>query len=324
MTESDNYLESPESKTISIDSETLVDLVSSKAAELAASKISHQEDRRRQNFLVVLSIVSLLGAGAVFSGISLLIKSEVQSELDSSTTKDKLRLAAQEAIDEQVGQLKSEIEGIVSYQQLSALSLSLELSGGFSASERDQAISVLKNIRRTEIYKNREDFIVHLEKIVDTFTSASQGAAIDQIDDLYREELTASGQASLILVNHYGRGLLISVTENDRRRSSERFEVYSTAMQGKDFPEVGLLYKLLYSYKNEAGIRSKPETTNLIQALNFLDDADKDNYSGLMATYCDAESWQSTVNAEGREIESLCTGFITEYEDILLELGITL
>ncbi|TMP30847.1 hypothetical protein CWB99_05815 [Pseudoalteromonas rubra] len=307
-----------------LENEHLIDYLSQKAALLAEEKLIKHEERKRQNLLATIAVVSVLGVGTLYSALTLLVKDQVDDALKTETFTSNMKSLTKDAVKSEVGDIKLQMDGLIAYQQLSALSLKFDLGDSFSNSERDTALSLLAEIKKSGSFEDKEDFTTHLENVASSFTSAFERGSVDKIDDLFRAEMASSRDTTVTMLQHYGRALVVSPEISNRDSNAwARFNFYSNEAVRWDYPTLGTFYLTLAEYKLN-GMAGSETIKQLLDTYKYVDNSDKAYlvrlYKGLSAP----ENWQRTPNAMGREIGELVTGISEEYGNLLSNVGVDL
>ena len=211
--------------------ERLLDYLVSKAAETANKQIKEREERRTKVLATLLSLFGLVGFGTVWKLVGAEVQDKVEqrttlietrlsdqierkfaeraeflekqmqvgvSAIGAQLTdvggrlKEDMKLQAGNAVAQTIGDVRSELEMQAAYQQFAYLALSLDIRDRFPDRERDAAMSLLRTVSTSRAITTREEFPVHVEKVIDAFAAANQEHEVDEIESLLESTLSAN------------------------------------------------------------------------------------------------------------------------------------
>jgi len=281
-----------------VDSRSFVDFVTSKAVDAVDARIWTREERRHRSMIWLTSIFGAIGiggiAGAILLGITFLearqnaqINEAVNKALQSQQFVENLQKLTEGAIgtalQSRLVEIRAELDGIVAYQQFTALVTLLDVKPSFTGDERDRVLDLLREIKKTGLQYKRNDFPILLSKVADSFTSANQAVAVDTVDDLFRDELSKLDSVPRWLARHYGRTLLVSDAIANKNSSNwEKFNHYERYAKDNGDPQVGMLFRALCEFV--IGNQQRSTVVDAIVAkMGTLSDVDRQNMFKLIS-----------------------------------------
>ena len=195
----------------------LFDLMVNKISDHAIDKMEAGVTRSRQRFAAFLTvgagifIAAVTGVGQLtFKSFESSIRSEMTaSERDSAVTAkqtaieeankildsnvDKIieevareaRSALEEQVEREMAVLRAEWDKITNLLRLKSITTSMEIAGGFSQKEADNAIEMLRYFAENNSYLEYSEFPIILENVIDHFFEADRTDLIYRLEPLF-------------------------------------------------------------------------------------------------------------------------------------------
>jgi len=317
-----------------------IDYVVSKASDEAEKRIVQkhiQQSSADRWIAVVLSLIVIGAVSAVtyFATQFIAIRQQAKiasavsealkaSEINNTAiTNEAVQRAVDRAVrdkfDAKIAGLAARLDAMLTYQRLLALTTQLELKDSFSNEDREQVLKILSKIKTSVQSQDRPGFDRTLTKIVDSFTSAYQVAAIDRLDDMFRQELASLKDVPRWMTNHFGRALVTSRQVNDRgSKRWERLRFYSEVTKQNRNPEISLIWNLLSEFV--IGFeRKSPELDTLVSNIGNLNEKDREIF---MRALLDEGTASQSEPPDMRQLAQIVTKFINTYKKELASFGL--
>lgn len=332
---------------VSITGSEFIDLVVAKASEEAEARARKRQSAVGPSARWIALLLGLLATGAIgalfyyqavpqggegipslrrvvpssASGGAAVSRDELQRQIDNAVARavDEAEKKQAASFSAQIEELSSKIEGLAAYQHLSALVTRLVVHGSFSDEERDEILTLLAHIKALGDHATRPGFEGNLKQIIDSFTSAYQVSAVDQLDDMFRAEIAQMSDAPTWLANHYGRVVVSSADVSDRSSAPwKRLKYYAGLSKQNGNPEVALLWDLLPAFVIHQEARS-PRVGWLIGNATTFNEEERANFvRGLLEEGTASERDPPDL----RRLAEIVAKFISVYRAELAELGI--
>ena len=323
-----------EETKISLDSAGFVDLVAAKALRDIEEREAIRNKKRRLSSLLISALIGVLTASSLAglyyverqsrakhagAQLSDTVDQALKSPLMQSRFDSAVEKAVGQRLDERFAEISSKIIGLEAYQRLIALTTQLEIKEAFSNDDRDEILGLLDTLKGLGGYMERPGFDRYLTKITDSFTSAYQVAAVERIDDLFRDDLAGIDDVPRWLTNHFGRVYVTSnnVT-NSNSRQAERMRYYASVSKQNQNPEVTLLWDLVSSYVI-AGEERVPLVDTIIGQIELLGDNERELFGRALLEEATASERDP---ADLRRLAMIVTKLVQDYKQELTGLGI--
>ena len=184
----------------------------------------------------------------------------------------------QKAVDKKIGIVLKKLDLLMTFQELQTIATRLETGELVSNADRDAILKNLVAMKDFENYENIPGFLSSLRRIVDSFTSSYQVSAVDEVDDLYRAEISRMPDVPRWMTNHFGRVLATSTDLHDKTSKRwERLRHYSDITKQNHNPEISLLWEILTQFVSTNETRT-PEVDTLIALLEHFNDQDRRSF----------------------------------------------
>ncbi|WP_028023922.1 hypothetical protein [Enterovibrio calviensis] len=297
---------------INLKDEKILEYVISRCVEEANSRQLAREERAHRRFVITSSILGV----ALLSGAITLTKYFVSDsvrlafEAEKSSIEDRAR-----AISAELDSTSQKIQDQIALQSLRDAIRELEQSIGFSNDDKKRIMSLLENIKKSKNTQNSPQLPVLLESLLESFTSADLQEEVSKIDTLFEEQLLSNTTSSFRLCNHYGQNVVGSVSLAEAVVDIERMKLYCGKVGVNGFPELKLLYDLLYEFK-AANLTPTKSTDKLVAGVEYLKKADREAFVDLLARYSDASTWTVEPTQEARIIQQVALELLAAYPDI--------
>ena len=230
----------------------------------------------------------------------------------------KITESIKKAVDHKINAVLKKLNLLFAFQELQILAAGLETREVVTDAARDEILKHLTNLKELEDYENVPGFRSSLRRIIDSFTSSYQVAAVDEIDDLYRAEINRIPDVPTWMTNHFGRVL---VTSSDLRDKSskrwERLQHYSDIAKQNRNPEISLLWDILTQFVASNEERSI-SVSELVARLEHFSEQDRQAFFEAL----DQES--STAPGEPpdlRRLAQVATKLLDTYQVEFTQFG---
>ncbi|MFN0130971.1 MAG: hypothetical protein ACKVW3_00310 [Phycisphaerales bacterium] len=274
------------------------------------------------------------------------------SELQDKTQKQWIPASVQASVDSYAGsslvgvvdaRVRDKLERETAFFQLANLALTLDIKDGFTSSQRDEVLDLLRRLSKYDDVRSRTGFIEMLERCVQSLAAANQGAAVEEVLRLFPAQCLESYIISSVMVEHYGRKLVGShvVASEWPVDMVQRFEEFTSALRMRSSSDLGgfmlIKYELLLDAKrNESsGWRSK-NGESMWRAVRSMSSQESDERSSMdpRVQFCvslllstDTRYVARSSTAQSTEVarvgNAVLDAYAVEFGLILLDLGDT-
>lgn len=296
------------------------DYLAQRAGKIADESASKRELAYRTLFGAVLGVLAFLGYSSL-STLETNVETRVSSSLDQKLRGD-LRQAFQdnrpEMVREATALLRDEVDAKLALIQFSLIARDLSDDGrtGFSPTERDAAISLLKRATVSEDVKNSEELRAALEKVVDAFYQADLAADIDLLDEALEEVAIDTRGIVMTLTSHYG--IRVSGDAELSPPLISRFKKYAKASHRFQLPEIALPYQIALAFR-EASFRRNDISTKYFNDAATLADAERQQFVRILRGHSFAgitPDADAKLNRVGELFSILMSEYSGELEEI--------
>lgn len=235
-----------------------------------------------------------------------------------------LRENATDVVDQRIASLverQRQAEIDLDLQKLATLSALIELKDRFSPAERDNAVILLKEVGESR--HSSEQFLLVLEKVIDSFHAAGLKADVDELEHTFRSSIRNSPGIVFTLLDHYGQRL-VSSPSSDEGTLNHRFDLYGQLAGRFNLEHLHLFWKALDDFADGGYERHEASNLAMRQLLYVSEEAQADFLARLFQ-YCNPLSWVRTVDftattlAEATHLFS--SVYSTEIEEIMSEVS---
>ncbi len=330
----------PSEGKVTLDSSQFIDYVISKATNEAEARIHKKDTTRRTSerwILIAIAFIALSSITAIAFFAAQSFEHRQEAKISSSVAsamriananrdaavrnsiEQAVERATKEKFNEKISALAKRLNAQISYQQLLALTTQLEIKDAFSDDDREQILKVLAELKENRAYESSPGFDRTLTKIVDSFTSAYQVAAVDRLDDMYRNQLAGLKDVPRWMTNHFGRALVTSreLGEPNSKRW-ERLRFYSDVTKQNRNPEISILWDILAEFTGNYE-RKTPQLDTLVAQIGNLNEKDREIF---MRSLLEEGTASEREPPDMRRLAAIVTKFITEYKQELESFGL--
>ena len=289
-----------------------------------AADIVNQRSARRE--AIYRALIGVVVAGLVYLGYTDIrgiradvtdqVLLNVQAELDErvNATFEKGRDALSQYVLDRLG---GQMDARIALVQLTTLARELnDRDKGFSNTERDAVVALLRKAASSEAVKNEPSFLIALEDVFDTFFSADLHLFIDLVDDLIGD-IAAERSPGICqtLVTHYGMRVIGAAETDDVML--ERFERYVKGAYYHKYPEMALPFQIGFSFR-EHGNQRNAVTDAYFEDVLGLKIEERESFLRLIQALSrgDDESHIGKLIRIGRTFKLILEGYAVEIERI--------
>lgn len=314
----------------------LIDYLVEKASINTNAELLQREERRNRQTKFFLSIVSLVGVGAVVGAIKLFVQQEItvaQNNVTQSMREElqqsveaRLQQFEQRAqqtvatqVDEQVGHVRMMLEQYKQYQELLAIAeiINAEVENDkFPEQQMETALKLIEQLATGESIANQPRFLEAAKIVIDLLVRTDRKRDIDKVESLLSDVLVTDSKISLDLADHYGQ--LIISSPYPVAELEQEFAVlsrYARASRALKYPEKALMWELFVAYKRGQYSRT-PTTDGMVEMVQDLNEADTRNFCYHIFLNSHPLHWMNTPDQEGRELARLVTRLLEDYPDL--------
>ena len=188
----------------------------------------------------------------------------------------------------------------------------------FSAADRDAIMETLDALKGVESLLVDPQFLSSLGSIVSAFTAAGLSMELIEIDDSFRPSLEKSGVVAAELASYWGRELVGSPGAPERDGESwTRFYHYASVARARNYPEVDLLWKLLFDFRMSGG--RSDLGWELIRDAQGLGEADRSGFFSALLQLSECTLFQSRCTPSGARVARSAAGVVEAYHGGLRE-----
>lgn len=266
-------------------------------SETAPRIVAVEEDKRFSQLKFLIALISVVGLGTFGTLSNYLIEKAVDSKLEAKT---------------------GNISDAIDFLRFSSYSLKLEVGTSFSAEDRTAIMAYLRKASKSERVRYRPEFIASLTEVLKSFASAGQDSSINEIVELYEKELLNSNAVVEILLHHYGQHIVGRSNVPSDDQALRVFEKLEGVSRGANVPELALVYRALFSYRQHPSIENRRARAFLARA-SLLSEADRARFFSELFIRTRAENWQQPPNDEGRTFEWVTRGLLRDHAHDLFQ-----
>lgn len=193
---------------------------------------------------------------------------DLGSELDR-----KIEVGSAHAVGSQVNALNDSLHAEVNYQSLARLALGLDVKKNYSPAERDEVVSLLRQLKGTPVIA-RPEFTAILERIVTKFHLSRQREALDEIDSLLGDVVAQNKEMTRTMIDAYGQRVIGSSRSlGEDAPVIARFQRYLGKASSVGSPELEFLWGMMLDARNADGsdLRPNPRRAEAMQYLESVD-----------------------------------------------------
>lgn len=316
----DTMLDDPKNTTqpTIVSNQQFVDYIAHQAAQIADEKAVRRENTYRTLFGVTIGVLAFLGYSN-WSSLEENLESRITSNIQQQN-KDQLneifRINRPSMVNDAIAIQQGKVDAKLALIQFSLIARDIDQRPNFSPSERDAAISLIKDAIKLEEVQRSPEFTSSLEKIVDAFFSADLSQDIDSLDDALGGTIVDNKGIVITLTQHYGRRVLGDAQLSDK--TITRFQKYARASHRLQFPEAALPYQIAFSFKQN-NLSRNPETSSLFDDAKDLNPDEIRNFIGLMISNQE-EAEEFEAKSSFKRIADIFSSLMETYSDEIVQL----
>lgn len=318
---SDDFNSSP--KAITIPEGEYAKYLANLAGEIAAEKSKKHATLLQSGIALMVSVFAFLG----YSNLSSM-KGELKDFLDTRVNKQLPTEVDQyisghkaQIFSSTFSQFQSETDSKMALYQLVLLSKELADPNrdGFTNEERDLAIALVKEVLKTPSVVDKPQFARSLGEVFQAFAAADLQQYVDDLDDTLGEIGLNSRKLVIAMTLHYGMRIVGSAEVSDVL--VRRFHKFAAASERHKNPELAILWRALYAFRNAKGPNYATQT--LLKDASFLSLEDMESFIRQLNRVANFEG----VTATSSRVAATANDMVKEYhseidrikEKILLE-----
>jgi len=309
-----------EKVVLNLENDNLIENIVSRSVEEVNDRIVKREERRNKSFSIIVSVIAIFGLAGSVALAKFFIADAVKFELaDRQADIEKQIESTTKNIEEEFSKFKNDlgvtskkIEEQVALLNLRILTSALDDSTGFSLEQEKRVLSALRNVFRSENVFNDPTFVVILEEVITNFAQADRKKSINEIDNLYRRQLTDSPSVSAALCMHYGQINVASNASTVYDDDVVRFNAYCKSADESGYPEIALFWRTLDVFEKNNREQSLG-VAKLINQREFLSDPDREQYDELLITFGDSKMWMLVSTPKSEQIALVVSSLIEKY-----------
>jgi len=311
----------------------LIDYLVEKASTNTNEELLRREERRNRRMTALLSVMTFIGIGAVVGAIKLFVQQEIAKTEVAVVEKVKtavaedlhLRLtgfekealtAAQKQVDEQVGQVRTELVQYKNYQEFLAISEIIQAevkADKFPTQTLEDSLVLIQKLAGAESVTRQPNFLEGVKVIIDLLVRTDRKSEIDNLEQALHEVLVTDSSISLDLADHYGQVILSSpYPVEDLQAEFAAMSRYTTSSRELEYPEKALMWEIFVAYKRNQYQRT-PTTDSMVEMVQDLNEPDTRNFCYHIYLNSHPLHWMSTPDQEGRVLARLVTKLLEDY-----------
>ncbi len=314
----------------------LIDYLVEKASINTNAELLRREERRSRQTKFFLSMISLVGIGAVVGAIKMFVQQEISTaqiqvaqemrlELEQSLDArlQRFEQRAQDSVasqvEEQVGHVRLMLEQYKQYQELLAVSEIVKVEvekDKYPEKQMETALRLVEQLATAESITSQPRFLEATKIIIDLLVRTDRKRDIDKVEALLSHVLVTDSKIALDLADHYGQ-LIISSPYPVATLEGEFAALtrYARASRELKYPEKALMWELFVGYKRSQYTRSTT-TDGMVEMVQDLNEADTRNFCYHIFLNSHPLHWMNEADQEGRELARLVTKLLEEYPDL--------
>lgn len=318
----------------------LIDYLVEKTSSSANAELLHREDRRNRRMTILMTMVGAVGVGGIIGALKLFVGEEmkhvetrmetvsanIQSYVDNKAAHFKEDLDIQIAaavsaqVEEQVGQVRTELHQYKIYQELieQSQTITTELSAGKVPYQAlNSAITYIEELATADSITSHARFLDAVNVVIDLLVRSDRNSDIDRLEAALREKLASHKNIALNLTDHYGQVIISSPYPVEKLpQEFEALSRYARASREMKYPEKALMWELFVAYKGSQYQRT-PTTDVMIETVQDLSNADLGNFCYHIFKNSHPLHWEHRPDQEGRELARLVNKMLEDYPDLL-------
>lgn len=275
----------------------LVAYLSYRAGEYADERIRHREERRQTLRTIALSLVAVIGIGAISYVVNIALENIIEGKFQELNEENRRRM-----------------------DQAVALVQFIDIASRIAAQETrvsdesaKSVISLLQKLKQTKFEPAEGVFLQSLEIAIDALWGSELFGILEKIDDLHQDLMIGADGIVFTMVNHYGTQVVGALGEIlESADSDKRFAVYERAARVGNYPELSIFWRLLIAFRQNASTRSTV-TDELIESIDYLRDEDRDFFLTQLAEYSDPERFETVPRPEDVKVALTITALLEAY-----------
>jgi hypothetical protein len=254
-------------------------------------RMKEREVSKNKVFGIGVAVVSLLSAGMV------------KIMIDSAATN---------AVDSKISSSMNDIEGSKKYLSLSLISDKMTRQDSFSDSDKNTAMSLLRDLAKERKVQSEADFPTYLEQIIDALFATNNTPLIDEICELYQSVCYSSNGIVQSLIIARGGELLSAVDPRDPGLEQIYKDFSKAYDRSRDGPRGGAnAYKAIWVFKLNK--KSTTESDVFVEALTHMRDKEKAGFLKAIAVLRDPNSLSKNPGADDIEMARSTQEFLARY-----------
>ncbi len=311
----------------------LIDYLVEKASNNTNAELLQREERRNRKTTFFLSLISLVGVGAIVGAIKMFVQQEIttarssvvqevrqemQNDLDTRLGKFEQQAVDSVAsqVEEQVGQVRTMLEQYKQYQELLALAeiIKTELENDkFPEQQMEMAQKLIRQLAAAESITGQPRFLEATKIVIDLMVRTDRKRDIDELEKLIGHVLETDSKVSQDLADHYGQLIISSpYAVEDLQSEFDALSRYARATRELKYPEKALMWELFVAYKRNQYTPSAT-TNGMVEMVQDLNEADTRNFCYHIFLNSHPLHWMNNPDQEGRELARLVTSLLEDY-----------
>ncbi len=306
----------PRSETFAVETTALIDFISAKVCRGVSADIIQREERRGKRNALIFSVLGLLGLSGVTGVVSWRIEAAADERLTAALIdlKPTITTIAAREVSQQISEVERRLQENDMLQEfIEVVGRLRESKDGFSQALRDDAMIRIRGIAAIQRLAAGSRFVGAMRDVVERFAAAGLDQAVDEIDSLVGESIKRDDTIARTLGDHYGENVIgspVGVERNTEQIARMQKYLYASTVAG--YPEKQKMWELFIEFKRQQ-FADGPITGRIVESLDDLNEADRDNLYRFLGLYSAPENWQKIVNQEGREMERLVQALFDVY-----------
>ena len=314
----------------------LIDYLVEKASSNTNAELLQREERRNRRMTALLSVMTFIGIGAIVGAIKLFVQQEIARSEIGVVEKVKNAVAedlhqrlnefekqasttAQAQVEEQVGQVRTELERYKNYQEFLALAEIIETEVKADKNPKQQigqAIELAEKLATAESVTRQPNFLDGIKVIIDILVRTDRKSEIDNLEQQLRSVLVTDRSISLDLADHYGQVIISSpYPVEDLQAEFEAMSRYANSSRQHNYPEKALMWEIFVAFKRNQ-YQPTPTTNSMVETVQDLNEADTRNFCYHIFLNSHPLHWMNKPDQEGRELARLVTKLLEHYPNL--------
>lgn len=314
----------------------LIDYLIEKTSSTANAELMHREEQRNRRMRVLMALIGAVGIGGVIGALKFfvseevervqgrmdVIRSEIEGYVDNKAEyfrgeiESHIAAAVRSQVDEQVGQVRAELQQYKMYQELieQAETITAELNANKVPYQTlDAAIINVESLAHAETIRGLTHFLDAVNVVIDLLVRSDRNSEIDRIEEVLHDKLITHKNIALNLTDHYGQVIISSPYPVEKLpHEFDALTRYAQASREMKYPEKALLWELFVAFKSSHYLRT-PTTDVMVEMVQDLNDADLGSFCYHIFKNSHPLHWEHRPDQEGRELARLVNAILDNY-----------